>query len=744
MDVCDIRLHNGAPTLHINGEPVFAPMLTTNKNPHNTGNKDWRPDPYFEDFYRAGFRLFQIQVEGDIGGFDRCYDPQTDSFPSEGYDYSCEVLAEYARRCPGIKVLLRIMPEPRGKNSKWLQMHPEQMELMEEKWQSHNYENPSYASDLWLNDACRYIKRFGEELIARGLGDNVLGFLIGGGNSCEWVKSGPMEDWASDYSEPMQIGFRNWLKEKYGTDEALRAAWGKDDISLEDDLVPSPEAQNATELFLFKHPVRHRDSIDHYEYLAHRVAYDICKLSGAVKEVSNRSWLAGVFYGYLQEMVWNDGFFGQGDLTCDTEHSAAARSGHAGFAEVLASPDVDFFCSPYGYGFRGTGGEGGFMSPYESVRIAGKLWMSEEDFRSLNWDPDSGYGQPADLEEQLNLLKRQFSNILIHQSSAWWCDWCKPTMGSYDDPTTMKLFERMVKLGQHNIKMPHRETAAEIAIVIDAESSFYRSTLNNIDIPNWRARGWAMARMGAPVDFVMLSDILEGRAKEYKMYYMLNTFHLSDENRAKLKGILERDNKMTLFIYAPGYASDETLDVENVSKLTGMNVILRPRRWSVNIMPTNFEDPIMKATPTSMFWGTDMQLGPIFAIDTKGTDAVPLATSVAQQGRFETGFAIARRENYTYAYSVAPLVPACILREMAREAGVHIYNNDEDVIYAGHDYVMLHTVRTGKKTITLPRTANVVDAFSGEAIADNVNEFSFDMKGGETKLFYFGDLPIED
>jgi len=145
-----------------------------------------------------------------------------------------------------------------------------------------------------------------------------------------------------------------------------------------------------------------------------------------------------------------------------------------------------------------------------------------------------------------------------------------------------------------------------------------------------------------------------------------------------------------------------------------------------------------------MFWGTDMQLGPIFAIDTKGTDAVPLATSVAQQGRFETGFAIARRENYTYAYSVAPLVPACILREMAREAGVHIYNNDEDVIYAGHDYVMLHTVRTGKKTITLPRTANVVDAFSGEAIADNVNEFSFDMKSGETKLFYFGDLPIED
>ena len=100
----------------------------------------------------------------------------------------------------------------------------------------------------------------------------MLGILLGGGDSCEWVKIGPMEDWAGDYSQPMQRGFFQWLTEKYGTDDALRTAWADELVSLRDDLIPSPQAQSETELYLFRHPVRHRRAIDHFEYLASRVA----------------------------------------------------------------------------------------------------------------------------------------------------------------------------------------------------------------------------------------------------------------------------------------------------------------------------------------------------------------------------------------------------------------------------------------------------------------------------------------
>ena len=52
-------------------------------------------------------------------------------------------------------------------------------------------------------------------------------------------------------------------------------------------------------------------------------------------------------------------------------------------------------------------------------------------------------------------------------------------------------------------------------------------------ISNWRNRAWGIARLGAPVDYVLLSDLLEGRAHEYKLYYMWNTFHFGAAERDK-------------------------------------------------------------------------------------------------------------------------------------------------------------------------------------------------------------------
>ena len=244
--------------------------------------------------------------------------------------------------------------------------------------------------------------------------------------------------------------------------------------------------------------------------------------------------------------------------------------------------------------------------------------------------------------------------------------------------------------------------------------------------------------MGAPVDFVLLSDILSGKAREYRMYYLLNVFHLSKEDSAALKAILEKDGKVSLFIYAPGFADDESLDPANIERLTGMRVKMRKRQWSVNILPNNYDDPVMASLPDGVYWGTDMQLGPIFSIDTANTPGtVELAASVSQQGRFEPGFAILRKQHYTYAYSVAPLVPAAVLRELAREAGVHIYTEHEDVIYASHNFVMLHTLRSGTKTVRLKQAARVLDAFTGEEIAPRADEVTFTMKAGETRLLCF-------
>ena len=90
--------------------------------------------------------------------------------------------------------------------------------------------------------------------------------------------------------------------------------------------------------------------------------------------------MTGAFFGYLMELSWNDSFFNTnyGDIS-HAEVSTIQRSGHLGLQKLLRSPDIDFFVSPYGYAFRGLGGDCLPMQPTESLRVHGKIYLLEED-----------------------------------------------------------------------------------------------------------------------------------------------------------------------------------------------------------------------------------------------------------------------------------------------------------------------------------------------------------------------------
>jgi hypothetical protein len=733
MPVFEIKDHHGAPMLFMDGCPTFAAIYLTVRNFRDPG-VPWQRDLGFESFRDAGFHFYSIELPVR---FDEAYDPSTGEFPLEAFGRLAG-LKRYAELDPEARFLLRVGVEPRGADSAWVRQHLGECEVLEPRAKG-TYLTPSYASEAWLRDAGKFLRALIRFIYERGLSEHILGYLVCGGDSAEWVKVGPMEDWAGDYSAPMQAAFRAWLRDRYAGDvQALRSAWADPNVDYQQDLVPSPAEQGNSDLFLFKDPRRRRRAIDHFQCLAHIVARDIDRLCGDAKEACHREHLAGVFYGYLQEMIWNNGFFGQRLADADVAHSAAARSGHAGLKEVLASPNVDFLSSPYSYGFRGVGGEGGFMSPQARVQAAGKLWISEEDMRTHLWPANSFYGQTRNTRETAEVLKRQIANIITHSAGAWWCDWGKATGEGYAEPELIEVFRRSLELGKHHLSLPDRSSPAEVAIVIDAESSFYRSTVNSFDIPNWRNRAWGIARMGTPVDFVLLSDLLDGRAKDYKLYFLMNTFHFSQAERARIKSLLRRDGKVALWMYAPGFV-DEDLSVDHCHDLTGIRLRMTERQWGASIYISKFDHPITRQLPTSTFWGTEMRLGPLFTVD--DPDAVTLGTVVINQGRCEPGFVVQEREDWASVYSAAPNIPPGVLKELARYANVHIYCESEDVLYADRAYVALHTVRGGVKTIRLPHRADVWEVYSNRQVGRDCTEFSDCVAAGSTSLYYYGPPP---
>jgi hypothetical protein len=730
MSIFEVKDHHGTPTLLLDGQPTFTTIYLTVRN-FRHASQEWQPDPYFEQFRDAGFHFYSIELPTR---FDDAYDPSNGTINSAAF-IPLDNLRRYAEVDPQARFLLRVGTEPRGENSAWLQRHPDQWEVLESRAKG-IYPTPSYASKAWLDDASDFIRALIAYIYEHELDRHILGYLICGGDSAEWVKVGPMEDWAGDFSAPMQNAFGDWLRAKYGDVHTLRTAWGDPNVDFDQpNLIPSPEEQSATDLFLFKDPRKRRKAIDHFQCLADIVAGDIDHLCGVAKHACRREHLAGAFYGYVQEIVWNNGFFGQRLADADVEHAAGARSGHAGLKKVLASPNVDFLSSPYSYGFRGTGGEGSFMSPQASVRRAGKLWVSEEDMRTHLWPANSYYGQTRTTWETCEVLKRQMANIITHGAGAWWCDWGKPEGGAYAEPELMQVFQRSLQIGQRALTLPDRTASAETAVVIDAESAFYRSTLNNFDMPSWRNHAWGIVRMGAPVEVILLSDLLEGNVHDYKFYFFANTVHFSAADRQKVKQIVRRDGKLALWVYAPGFA-DEDLSEEHCADLTGIRLRMTPRQWSAHIYVSNFDHPVTRNLPTSTFWGTDMRLGPLFTVD--DPNVTTLGTVVINQGRCEPGFVLRQDKGWTSAYSAAPNIPPGVLRELARFAGVHIYSESEDVMYADRNFVALHTVRAGEKTVHLPHPADVWEVYSERQLARNTNTFTDTMQAGATHLYYYG------
>ena len=86
-----------------------------------------------------------------------------------------------------------------------------------------------------------------------------------------------------------------------------------------------------------------------------------------------------------------------------------------------------------------------------------------------------------------------------------------------------------------------------------------------------------------------------------------------------------------------------------------------------------------------------------------------------------------------------------MLRGIARFAGVHLYNEDGDVLYATPDLLSEHTVSGGIRTLNLPNQVEVVyDLYNEQFLARNVTAFNVELSPASTTLYYTGKEKLID
>ena len=75
------------------------------------------------------------------------------------------------------------------------------------------------------------------------------------------------------------------------------------------------------------------------------------------------------------------------------------------------------------------------------------------------------------------------------------------------------------------------------------------------------------------------------------------------------------------------------------------------------------------------------------------------------------------------------------IREFYKRNGVHIYVENDGVLYAGNGYIAFHSTTEGKKVISLPKEFNVEAIFGAECSAKETEIIEFYLKENDTALF---------
>ena len=636
------------------------------------------------------------------------------------YDYTFvdQLLAGVLEIDPQALIIPRIgVDAPRW----WHKLHPEELNVVWRDGKLGTWGRQSFSSQKWLHDAGEALRNFVRHIENSKFGEHVIGYHICAGASSEWSYCWGGEFY--DYSKPHLEAFRKWLRKRYGDVEKLRKAWRDEKVTFETATIPSGERRMRGDLFEFFDPAVSRQVCDYLEFHNHAMAEAILHFARIVKRETKGKKLVGVFYGYH--------FFGNA--------APWFECGHRAFAKVLNSPDIDFISAPHNYRERQVGGCNLPQTVAGSIRIHGKLYYDEDDTRTALSPVTADFGRASTIEESIELLKRNFASAITKGGTLWWME---QSEGWFNHPKIMATIARLQEIAKHLLRKDRR-SAAEIAVIVSDQTAYYLRHSESLIEPLVCAQMTEqMTRIGAPFDCFVADDL--PLLRDYKLYIFLNTLYLSDEQRRIIRERILRNGHTVLWMFAPGFVTERGLSVDAISQLIGIRIRMDELGGRPSLTLTDLNHPITRGLPPGLRFGVREPIGPLFYCDDPSArilgelyvyPALNRNWGWARGMLTMPALAVKDMGDWISIWCGVPNMPACLLRNIAKFAGVHIYTEGDDVVYANNSLLAIHARYSGKRMVHLPKRYTVVDAFTGEILAKDAQSFEVMLNRGQTGLW---------
>jgi len=456
-------------------------------------------------------------------------------------------------------------------------------------------------------------------------------------------------------------------------------------------------------------------------WLNRRVAGIALNLARAIREATaDRPKLIGLFYGYSVELSYFQ------DL---------AHSGHLALERVLASPDVDFLCSPCSYRFRADECDHRpitVLGPFaDSAAARGKLVFAEDDHHPMfSRTRHPGLSSRDPWHDEMT-FRNALGRALTGGQQLWWyalgTEW-------FREPERQAIVGGLHRMALEAIARD-RSPVAEVAVIVDERSV----SAMRLNAPFQRElileSFGACAAAGVPIECHELQSFLDHvDPARFKVVIFLNLFLTDAQTRLKLER-LRSAGRTLIFQFAPGLLTgapgERAFSPEQASLVAGMTLEEAGAEVPLTVWMDPERIPMADGEDIRFGWiNPEMPASPVLAV----TDPEAEPLGFLHTGR--VGFARRRHAEWTAIFSAPPHIPPAVLRAIFREAGVAIYADSNEVIYANQSLLVCCASSRGKKTLTIPGHPDLVDALSGERIRPVDGRHHLPMKRHETRIFW--------
>ena len=611
--------------------------------------------------------------------------------PGKETDYSATdaVCRSVLRVNPKALLLPRVGMEP---PKWWKDQHPDHVMVFEDGPQP---QGVAVASAQYRKDAAAALAAFVRHL-EKTFGENVAGYHPCGHNTGEWFYRRTWERKYSGYAPVTQAAWRDWLRSQYPSETGLRRAWNDETASFDTAKPPAPEARHANPGGIFRLPATERQIVDFNRFQQEAMADCVLALARSLRQASEGRKLSVFFYGYVFEF--------------SAAFTGPAISGHYGLRRVLDSPDIDILCSPISYNDRGLGESAPAMTAAESVTLAGKLWLNEDDTATyLSSGSFPGHNERVDtFEGSNNQLLRNVGQEACRNFATWWMD--LGGTGWFNDRRFWDTMKALEALDEPLTARPQTYHPPMAAVVDEDSMMWVAETGHRVTRPLLYEGRAVFARTGVPFGQYLFDDVVNGQVDTARVFVFLNAWNVGTATRQKL--LQSTRDKVRVWCYAPGLLGNGDDSLEGMGQLTGFALRQMPKDTPPVATPTaagkrlGFEDELSIKDPVA----------PLFAVTDASSDEI-LAT-------YPDGSpAIAFREDATgngaSVFVGVPNLSPTLLRGLAKKAGLAPYTDDECILYANGPLVVIHATRNGKIRLNRPMFADdgpVRDVLTGKVL----------------------------